>query len=236
MIGAMTPPLRRLHPSPAGPTTVRAQYEVDRPDPAGRPWIGLCMVASLDGTVAVDGTSGALGNDNDVAVLHTLREIADMLIVGAGTVRDEGYGPPPKASQRIGVITNSGRVDASTPLFTSGAGFLIAPRSAEIDEAAVDVLRAGDARVDLGSAITRLREIDPHVRYVQAEGGPTLNGALLAADLIDELDLTVSPNLAGGDGPRLTAGAPERLRGYDLAHLLADDEGFVFTRWLRRRA
>ena len=228
----MTPALRRLHPSPTAATTVREAYDVTRRPLPGRPWIGVCMVASLDGSVAVDGTSGALGNENDMAVLHTLRQLADVIIVGAGTLRGEGYGPPEKAGQRIGVVTNSGRVDVSTPLFTTGAGFLIAPHSATID-GSVEVLRAGDDLVDLTEAVGRVVEIDAGTRYVQAEGGPTLNGALLADDLIDEIDLTISPRLAGGAGPRLTVGAPERIRGYDLAHLLADDDGFVFTRWVR---
>ena len=67
----------------------------------------------------------------------------------------------------------------------------------------------------------------------QAEGGAGLNASLLDADLIDELDLTWSPHLVGGGGPRIADGAGEALRRYTLAHLLADDEGFVFSRWTR---
>jgi riboflavin biosynthesis pyrimidine reductase len=74
----------------------------------------------------------------------------------------------------------------------------------------------------------------PGVRYVQAEGGPTLNGALLELDLIDELDLTISPRLVGGHGQRLTSTPVEIERRLELAHLLADDDGFVFSRWVRR--
>ena len=85
------------------------------------------MIASLDGAVVVDGTSGGLGNANDRQVLLTMRDLADVIVVGAATARGEGYGPPRKRGQRIGVITNSGSVDLSTSLFTSGAGFVIAP-------------------------------------------------------------------------------------------------------------
>lgn len=191
------------------------------------------MVTSLDGSIAVDGASGSLGNANDLDVLLTLRSIADMLLVGAGTVRGEGYGPPDKPGQRIGVVTNRADVDLDSDLFATGAGFVITNEQATIDESRVEVLRAGSDRVDIAAAVARLHEIDPGVTYVQAEGGAGLNGTLLDADLIDELDLSISPNLVGGAGPRLMRGAVEGLHRYELAHLLTDDDGFVFSRWTR---
>ena len=229
------PPVDRFLPRPPAPTTIEEAYDLAREPRDRRPWIELCMVASLDGSVTVDGTSGALGNPNDVAVLHTLRRLADVLIVGAGTVRHEGYGVPKKPGQRVGVVTNSGRVDLDRELFTSGAGFLIVPESADVDEARVEVVRAGAESVDLTLAAERIAEVAPSVRHVQAEGGPTLNASLLEHDLIDALALTMSPRLVGGNGRRLTVGGEEIERRYDLAHLLVDDEGFVFTRWVRRR-
>jgi riboflavin biosynthesis pyrimidine reductase len=231
----MNPRLTRVLPSPTVTTSVRTAYDVERTPHPDRPWIGLCMVSSLDGSVAVDGGSGGLGNANDLDVLLTLRDLADIVIVGAGTVRDEGYGAPRKAGQRIGVATNRGRVDLSTDLFTSGAGFLLAPESADIDESAVEVLRAGHERLDLSAAMHRLDEVMPGAAYIQVEGGPTLNAALHDADLIDELDLSISPRMVGGGGPRLVVGSDEADRRFDLAHLLVDDEGFVFSRWIRRR-
>jgi riboflavin biosynthesis pyrimidine reductase len=98
------------------------------------------------------------------------------------------------------------------------------------------VLRAGRAEVDLELALSSLGSIVGGVRYVQVEGGPTLNGALLAADLIDELDLTWSPRLVGSGSPRVTAGAAAVDARFGLVHLLADEEHFVFGRWLRDRA
>jgi riboflavin biosynthesis pyrimidine reductase len=228
------PPIERVHPSPATPTTIRRAYDVERTPHADRPWVGLCMVASLDGSVAVDGTSGGLGNPNDLEVLLTLREFADVVIVGASTVRGEGYGPPRHEGKRIGVVTNSGDVDANTELFRSGAGFVITSESAEVP-AGIECLRVGVERVDLAAAVSRLAEVMPGVRYVQAEGGPTLNGALHDADLIDEIDLTVSPMMVGGPSSRLANGGGEALRRFDLAHLLVDTDGYVFSRWLRRR-
>lgn len=229
------PALRRLHPAPAGPTTVAEAYTVERPAPADRPWVGLCMVASLDGSVVVDGSSGGLGNPNDLDVLITLRSIADVVLVGAGTANGEGYGPPRKPGQRIGVATNRGSVDLDSALFTSGAGFVLAPYGADIDENRVEVLRAGHGRLDLRDAVARLHEVVPSVAYVQAEGGPTLNAALTAGDLLDELDLTLSPRFVGADGPRLVTGGDQVDHRFDLAHLLLDDDGFVFGRWVRRR-
>lgn len=227
------PELRRILPSPAAVVSIADAYSVERPAKPDRPWVGLCMVASLDGSIAVDGASGSLGNQNDIGVLLTLRSLADVIIVGAGTARGEGYGPPSKPGQRIGVATNSGSVDLDTELFTSGAGFVITHEGAEVDDSRVDVLRAGRERLDIAEAVGRLSEIVPDVAYVQAEGGASFNGSLLDADLLDELDLTLSPHLAGGAGPRLTAGATELLHRYELAHMLTDADGFVFSRWLR---
>jgi riboflavin biosynthesis pyrimidine reductase len=191
------------------------------------------MIASLDGAVVVDGRSGPLGNSTDREVLLSLRELADVVLVGAGTARGEGYGPPRKPGLRVGVVTNSGAVDLSSALFSSGAGFLIAPEAVDLDTSRVDVLRAGDRRVDLTLALARLASMVPGVRMVQAEGGPTLNAGLLRADAVDELNLTISPVMAGGDSPRVVRGAAAVDARFTLAHLLADDEGFVFGRWVR---
>jgi riboflavin biosynthesis pyrimidine reductase len=189
------------------------------------------MVSSLDGAIAVEGRSQGLSNPNDTEVLLTLRDIADLILVGAGTVRDEIYGPPRKSGQRVAVVTNSGQVDFESPLFTSGAGFLICPES--LPAMPVDTLRCGVERVDLPQAISRLNEVVPGLGLVQAEGGGMLNGALAKADLIDELNLTVSPQLVGGVSPRLMT-AEALQRRYDLAHLLVDEESFLFSRWVRR--
>ncbi|MEJ7800165.1 MAG: dihydrofolate reductase family protein, partial [Ilumatobacter sp.] len=229
------PTIRRLHPQPVEATRISDAYGDARHPHPDRPWIGVCMVTSLDGSVAVDGTSGALGNQNDLDVLLTLRRIADMLIVGAGTARGEGYGPPKKPGQRIGVVTNSGNIDLDSELFTSGAGFVVTANTTDLGDTHVDVLRTGTDQVDIVEAVTRLDEIMPGVRYVQAEGGPHLNGSLLDADLVDELDVTISPRLVGGDGPRLTAGANATIRNFRVSHLLADDDGFVFGRYIRDR-
>jgi riboflavin biosynthesis pyrimidine reductase len=207
---------------------VAQSYDVQRPTIAGRPWVELCMVTSLDGTTVIDQRSSGLSSDADRAVLSTLRALADIVIVGAGTVRTERYGPPKKAGQRIGVVSHRGDLDPSMPLFTSGAGFLILPEDAP--PTPIDSVRAGVGQLDLVGALGQL-----DVDFVHAEGGSGLNGALLEADALDELNLTLSPQLAGGDGPRLITHASALSRRMDLAHVLEDD-GYLFTRWLRRRS
>ena len=219
--------MRRLFEYPTDHITVREAYDVERPRPAGRPWLGVCMVASIDGSTVVDHNSRSLSSKTDQEVLLTLRDLADVLIVGAATVRIEGYGPPRKPGQRVGVVSRTGNVDASSALFTSGAGFLILPEDAP--PTSIDAIRAGTGDVDFVAALAHL-----DADFVQAEGGAQLNGALSTADVIDEMNLTISPQLAGGDGPRVTSGSAQISRKMRLAHVLEDD-GFLFTRYVRAR-
>ncbi len=224
--------MRRLFPEPTDPITVAQAYGVDRPAPIGRPWVGLCMVAAIDGSTVVEENSRALGSPADTQVLVGLRRLAGTLLVGASTVRIEGYGPPSKPGQRVGVVTRTGRgIDLGAPLFTSGSGFLVLPDDAPTYD--VDTVRSGRGDVDLASAVAGIGELTG-ATYLQCEGGAALNAAMAAADLFDEIDLTVSPLIAGGDGPRLTMGAPPMLHRFDLAHVLEDD-GYLFTRYVRRR-
>lgn len=227
--------MQRLLPSPVANVTLDEAYAGPLGSHSDRPWIGLSMVTSIDGSTVVDGASAGLSSDNDTAVLLRLRSIADVIIVGAGTARGEGYGPPSKPGQRIGVVTRSGSVDTATDLFTSGAGFVITTTSAEFEERGVDVIRVGTDDVDLPEAVRRIPDVCPGARFVQAEGGPTFNGALANADLLDELNLTTSPAIVGGDGPRLVHGAGDVTSRYELAQIVVDDEAFVFSRWRRRR-
>lgn len=220
--------MQRIFPGPPETVSVDEAYRAERgAHPDGRPWIELCMIVSLDGSTVLDGASGALGNATDRAVLSTLRSMADMVLVGAGTARVEGYGPPRTAGQRIAVVSNSGRVDVTSELFTSGAGLLVLPEDGP--PSPVETVRAGIGRVDLAIAITHLPGA-PQVVHV--EGGPTLNGALADADLIDELNMTISPTLVGGDGPRLLHGAAAARRPMRITDVFTDG-GLLFTRSVR---
>ena len=229
--------MRLVHPRVEDDPQLEELYGGPRQRVGDRPWVGLCMIASLDGTTVVDGRSGGLGSPTDTAIFTALRRAADVVVVGAGTVRAERYGAPRATGLRIGVVTATGHVDVASGLFTSGAGFLIMPEDGEpapVGPAGpVDVLRAGTGRVDLALALRRLDVLMDPPAFVQVEGGARLNGALLAAGCVDELDLTVSPVMAGGDGPRLTVGAPPSMTRFELAHLAVDEASYLYTRWTR---
>lgn len=219
--------MRRLHPNPADDVSIAECYTADRPRPTDRPWIAACMVSGLDGSTAIDRSSRGLSNTTDTRVLLGLRDLADIVLVGAETARLEGYGAPRGEHLRVAVVSRSGHFDFDSPLWTSGRAVLLLPEDAP--EVPVESIRAGVGTLDLGAAVRRL---DADV--VQCEGGPRLNGMLAAADLIDELNLTLSPQITGGTSDRLTFGAPEAARAMELAHVLEED-GYLFTRWLRRR-
>jgi riboflavin biosynthesis pyrimidine reductase len=222
-----------IHPQP-DEIGVDDLYGVRRERSAQRPWVGLVMITSLDGSTVVDGRSGGLGNPTDSSILGALRRAADVVLVGASTATTEHYGPPAQHGLRIGVVTARASIDPGAELFTSGAGFLVMPEDGPPDPPGIDVVRAGRGRVDVPVAVSRLGTVIDEPTFVLAEGGPRLNGALLDADCVDELDLTLAPTLVGGDGARVIAGARSTFDRYDLAHLATED-GYLYGRWLRRR-
>jgi len=96
-------------------------------------------------------------------------------------------------------------------------------------------VRAGDSAVDLVAALSGLGTVGDEPRVVQCEGGPSLNGALFARDLLDEINITTSPLVVGGAGARMAAGADVHAHSFELSQLVIDDESFLFSRWLRKR-
>lgn len=243
--------MRRLLPGPPGDVAPEDAY-ADLPAAAGRPAVRVNMVASLDGAITLDGRSGGLGGDADRRVFRALRALADVVLVAAGTVRAEGYGPPRLAAEqqaarrargqsrlpRIAVVSRSLGLDWGSRLFADAeadARPLVvtcrsAPAAARARAAEVaDVVVAGDDAVDLTAALGRLGR--DGVASVLCEGGPQLNSALADAGLLDELCLTVSPLLVGGGGPRmLAAGAPARGAVPMRLHAAYEDEGLLFLR------
>lgn len=186
------------------------------------------MVMSLDGSTVVLGNSRALSGDADRSILVGLRSLADVIVVGSSTVRIDDYGPPSRKDLRVGVVSRSGNIDLTTPLFTSGAGFLIIPEDApELSNPEVACIRAGTGSVDLAAAMCQLEGT-----FVQLEGGPGLNASMAQADLIDEINLTISPNIAANNGPRLVNEAAPILNRFTLSHMLEQD-GFLFLRYTR---
>ena len=163
--------------------------------PPGRPWVGICMVVSLDGSTVVDGRSGGLvqPEQHSRSLLRLLRA-ADVILVGASTVRSGGLRPARHAgpAPRRGAATRRPR-HVGLDLFTTGAGFLVLPEDGPPapltpDGRPVDVLRAGAGRSTWASPLGRLTELIESPQFVHVEGGPHLNGSLLDADRVDELE------------------------------------------------
>ena len=195
------------------------------------------MIASVDGATAVDGLSGGLGGPADRKVFAALRSLADVVLVAAGTVRAETYGP---AKVPIAVVSGSLSLDWTTPFFTAASHRPIVvtskqapPAALEQATAAADVMIAGDAEVDLRDAVRQLGERG--FGHVLAEGGPSLNGALAAADLLDELCLTVAPYVVSGNAKRMVTGPPlVPPPGMNL-HTACEEDGYLFLRYRLHR-
>jgi riboflavin biosynthesis pyrimidine reductase len=224
--------------------------------PAGRaaPWLRATMVASADGAAALDGRSGGLSGDADRLVFSVLRSLADVILVGAGTARAEGYRPvrpgevwtalrdgrapvPP-----IAVVTGKLDLNEDAPLLAGaaeGARTIVltsqaapAARRAAVARHA-DVVVAGPGAVSPAAAVAALAARG--YRRVLLEGGPGLLGQVAADGLLDELCVTFSPVLEGGRAGRILAapqagpGAAARLA---IAHVL-EDHGALLCRYLR---
>ena len=245
--------MRRLVPD-SGPTTVLEQLDAYRPwddPPAGRPRVALNFATTLDDRAAIDGRSGAIGSDTDTAMLVGLRQRFDAVMIGAGTMRVERYGriisDQAKRERRealglpgdpLMVIVGSLDLPWDAPLFTDGGGevlLITAEQDGEPPATAttVEVVREPDGRVDLATALRRLRE-ERGVRALLCEGGPHLHSQLQAAGLADELFLTIAPKLVGA-GSSILEGALPEVAELELAWLLQEDSE-LFGRYRRRAA
>lgn len=166
----------------------------------------MSMISSADGAVSIAGTSGGLGGPADRAVFRHLRSISDGVIVGAETVRREGYSPLP-ALQTLAVMSKSGNLGTTTR---------------ELMDAGNTLLVQGDV-ADVCASLSGQTWI--------LEGGPNLNAQMLAAGCVDEICLTISPVVVSGDSSRIVAGDAGLASNWHLAHI-AHDQGFVFLRYL----
>lgn len=203
-------------------------------------WLALGMVTSLDGATAVAGRSRALGSEGDLAAFRALRTLPDVVLVGLGTAVAEDYSatwPVRRAEARsrrdqpplprLALVTGSGEVPADLralddparpPLvLTTSAGGAVA--RARCGERAEVVELPGEGAVDAVALRAALRERG--LARVLCEGGPTLNHALVAAGVVDQLFVTVAPSLVGGGtgivGPALPDG-PVDLELVGLRH------------------
>ena len=216
--------MRQLLPTPVDPVDPLVVYG-DLPVAQGRPAVRLNMIASVDGATTLAGVSGGLGGPADHALFAVLRSLAEVVLVAAGTVRAERYGP---SSTPVAVVTRSLRLDWDAPFFTAQLArpLVVTVAQAPPDQlaraaAVADVIVAGDRDVDLAAALAALG--DRGFQAVLAEGGPTLNGQLAGAGLLDEVCLTLSPRLAGGGAKRI-------LDGLRLCSVCEQD-GYLFLRY-----
>ncbi|MFN2616217.1 MAG: RibD family protein [Thermoleophilaceae bacterium] len=211
-----------------------------------RPYLVLNMVSSLDGKATIEWRTKGLSSELDRSLFHQLRTQVDAVMVGAGTVRAERYGRLTKTDElrakrrREGLdpdplaVVVSARLDlpADLPLLQDpDQRVVIATGSdARLDgtRAQIEYQPVGQ---DLPLLMSRLR--DEHgVRSVLCEGGPTLNSHLLAAGLVDELFLSLSPKLAGGAAALTIVAGRELVEPAELRLAwVAEGEGDLFTRW-----
>jgi len=226
-------PMRRLLPDP-GPTTVSEQLETYKPREEAReerPLVAMNFVATLDGRATIEGRSGPIGSAADTAMLAGLRTRFEAVMIGAGTMRVERYGPMEPL-----LVLVSGRLDLpwDAPVFTDPAGRVLVFTSSEAEPpetaATVEVVRHEGA-VNLVEALRYLRR-ERGVRALLSEGGPHLHAQMQADGLVDDLFLTIAPKLSGGGAPRIVEGSLPEVAELELAWLLEED-GELFARYRR---
>ncbi|TDD85454.1 pyrimidine reductase family protein [Actinomadura darangshiensis] len=239
--------MRTLTPEP-GDVDLTERYAY----PPGTTWMRANMVASLDGAAQRDERSGGLGNAADQHLFLLLRGLADVVIVGAGTVRAEGYGPvrpsegwdgvrdgrPPVPP--LAIVSRTLDLDFDAPVFAEAEvpTIVLAPATADpvrlkAAREHADVIVAGEDSLDFPAAVRELAARGH--RRLLCEGGPGVLAQVVAAGLLDELCLTLSPLLLGGHPTRILNGPPVPVPPeLTLAHALQDEE-FLFLRYVRSR-
>jgi riboflavin biosynthesis pyrimidine reductase len=258
-------PVRQLWPAPTGaggPLDDEALTALYRR--AAAPWLRVNFVTSIDGAAELDGRSAGLSGGPDKRVFGILRMVCDALLVGAGTLRQERYRALRPTAARVQWRRRHGLAEFPTLVVVSAAldldpaqpAFAEAPvRPVVLTHAAAEpppglaevaeLVRCGDDRIDLAAGLDRLRRRG--LDQVLCEGGPRLFGALTAADLVDEVCLTVAPLLAGPGPGRISTGPtgpdptgpdpagpdPAGARRLPLRHVLGADDGTLLLRHAR---
>ena len=194
--------------------------------------VRINMIASINGSaVGTDGSSDTLTGGNDRRIMGVIRTHADVVVVGARTVRREGLSSPRRA--RLAVVTRSGdltghRLDesASVPLIICppAAVDTVQEQLAEIEHEIVQMTSESVDPVEIVAALN-----DRKLMSIVCEGGPSLAAAFLDAGVVDELCLTTSPKLRSPGVPMLTR-VSEMLDTH-LIHLLADEDSYLYARW-----
>jgi len=236
-----------LAPDDASPASVEGM------DVASRDWLlhryalptGLSlrvnMIASLNGSATGDDeTSNSLSSRLDRRILGVIRELSDVVLVGAGSVRVEGYLVPAKAA--LAVVTTSGDLTGHRLQEREGTQpvFILCPRSTlgMVEETAssahATIVPIGDEGGDIPPASIIRALHDLGLTRIVCEGGPLLAGQLFGADLVDEFCLSTSPQVTLGGRPLLESSRTGSTR-FSLRQLLLDDAGATYARWNRAR-
>lgn len=239
--------LRRLQPADEPIDLLELVFGDERGAP-GRPWLIYNMVASVDGATAFQGGSSALNDEDDKSLFAALRAVPDVILAGAGTVRAEDYRPVTlddtrrrarierglEPTPRLAIPTRLVDLDPGLRVFSDPDHKPLVITGEDAPQERVDAI---SDRAD----IVQLAELTP-VSIVAAlideglilcEGGPTLNGQLMASGFVDEVLLTISPLVALGKSFRVAHGveleSPFEMR---LDRALVGDRA-LFLRYLR---
>ncbi|MGE2725181.1 pyrimidine reductase family protein [Mycolicibacterium pulveris] len=225
------------------------------PDGLQRCWVRANMIASVDGGATADGKAGGMADAGDRLVFRLMRYAADVIVVGAATVRVENYSGAQvpvthrNARQRrgqaevppIAVVTQSGNLDPDARFFTrtETRPMILTCTDAFADthnrlSGVADVFDASGPEADRVDPATLLKILAERGLYrVLSEGGPQVLGMFIEHGHLDELCLTVAPLLLGGLAPRIASGPGEVHTRMRAAHLLSDDDGYLYTRYVR---
>ncbi|MDP6284335.1 MAG: dihydrofolate reductase family protein [Acidimicrobiales bacterium] len=244
--------MHRLFPPPVLEIDLEDIYRDERPLVAGRPWLMINMISTVDGVTEVEGVSGPLGSPGDKDVFSAVRALPDIILVGSTTAVAEHYNPPStsvstKARRltngawpvaRIAVVSAQLEFDLTLPMFSRPSQRPIVATTTNADPSKLervadvaDVIQCGVDSVNLTDALHEMSGLG--AQRVLCEGGPSLNGALFDEGLVDEVFVTVAPLVGGGESRGIARGANvPRIQELELRHVLAEDH-FLFLRYTR---
>lgn len=205
-----------------------------------RPYVVVNMVSTADGQARIGNDTGKLGGAADAALFAALRESVDCVFAGTKTIEIEGYNAPARSEavqQRrlanglaarplLATLTRSGRLPLGAPLFADPGLRVAAFGAPAPEEVAAEVVGSD---LTLPGEVLRSLFADFGVRSVLLEGGPSLNAAFFAEELIDELFLTVAPVLVGGEQsfPIVRGALPASQSLHLLGAMTAEDHLFL---------